>query len=482
MLMNRIPVDILIAIVEKGGTLRTGIDVYSDSGLLLLDRDMLVSDPEVLRKVKRNGVRKIPLSAGAASGIWEASGKAVPLAHGRPASAGPSRKPLSGSPPAVPEMDARLREIQDLKTAAEEKYQAAETCIQRVLDDIRRTGGEFDYREVERTVDNLTGFLGDSGNPFAYLTREIDAFDDYLIRHSIHVCAIGTAVVNQFNTWFSTRVNDQILSATDGPGRPETSDTAAENRGFKCWYPREVRDIAIGMFLHDVGKALVPSSILNSPGPLTPEELSLARRHSHDFGVRICRRNRIDNPFVVNTIRFHHAPLFDNEADSYPDHVPPWELPLYVRICKLADIFDAMASRSSYHEAFNQISAVTDIFRRYADQDTMLKLILHTFVMTIGTHPPGSILFLKNGQMACVLDSRGPIVVAFTDSRGRPLAGRPEPLDLGEAVKKDDGLAIDTGKRVRTLKEIQGLFPDYLKTGTLLENAPETFEPESNMK
>ena len=40
-----------------------------------------------------------------------------------------------------------------------------------------------------------------------------------------------------------------------------------------------LRQIARGAFLHDIGKMGVPDSILRKPGPLTPDERAVMRKH-----------------------------------------------------------------------------------------------------------------------------------------------------------------------------------------------------------
>ncbi len=43
--------------------------------------------------------------------------------------------------------------------------------------------------------------------------------------------------------------------------------------------PEEVRDIGLASLLHDLGKMLVPDSILTKPGPLSAEEWEIIRQH-----------------------------------------------------------------------------------------------------------------------------------------------------------------------------------------------------------
>ena len=107
----------------------------------------------------------------------------------------------------------------------------------------------------------------------------------------------------------------------------------------------------------------------------------------------ILEKNRLDNPFVKNVVKYHHSPLFKGEEGCYPEDRHHIENPPYVKICKLADIYDAMTSKRSYKDAFNPIAVVTEIFRKYADKDFLLQFIIHSFVKVVGIYPPGSIVF-----------------------------------------------------------------------------------------
>jgi len=51
----------------------------------------------------------------------------------------------------------------------------------------------------------------------------------------------------------------------------------------------QIRVIARGAFLHDIGKMAIPDAILRKPGPLTPEEVSIMREHCY-HGYQIVKK------------------------------------------------------------------------------------------------------------------------------------------------------------------------------------------------
>ncbi len=103
----------------------------------------------------------------------------------------------------------------------------------------------------------------------------------------------------------------------------------------------------MGAVLHDVGKTIVPESILNKPGPLTPEEWEIMRRHTI-AGVELL--SDIDFPWDIRPmVRSHHEHW---DGGGYPDGLKGEEIPLAARILCVADVFDALTTARSYRSAY----------------------------------------------------------------------------------------------------------------------------------
>ncbi|SLM31545.1 conserved hypothetical protein [Desulfamplus magnetovallimortis] len=497
MIESKINIDDLIEIVRNGGKVKTGIDVYNDSGVLLLERDIVVSQVKTLEIIKAQGVRTLPLNPENYGGIWDADGNYLKLDH--PSSQTPSEQdssrnsgasdrrllndsavnssdsPANGAKASDAaaagvshpgELERRLKEISSFKKVAAEKYDTAKSQAGKVMDDIRKTGGRFEYDDVQKSVSDLVALCKRSENPFAYLSRDLFKYDDYLLSHCVNVCAIGCAILYRFNTSFSNVVNRHI--ATAFPANPSSSVSsmlpASDDLPYRCYLKDDIEDIAMGFFLHDIGKVLIPEAVLYKKGRLTAMEFDMIRRHSYVMGAAIIEKNGLKNTVIKNIVKYHHAALFTGEKRCYPGEITPAEIPLYVKMCKLADIYDAMISKQCYKEAYNPIGAVTDIFRKYAGKDNMLQFILHAFVKSTGIYPTGSIIYLMNGQMAYVLEGRGPLVLPFTDSKGNTLDHAVSPVDLGES-SLDSSLRPDTFRTIQNPVDVYDQLPSYLKPG-----------------
>ncbi len=471
---SRISIDNLIEIVRTGGKVKTGVDVYNGQDILLLEKDVLVEKVKILEIVKDNGIKWVPLSSAFNGGLWDSQGNLIKVqSDGLVDLQDPATRQIAEpviEPPgdnvfpdtATNEIEMRLLEIEEIKKQAVKKYNDAKKSIKKVLTDIKNTGGEFDYDEVQANVSNLVDFLVIADSPFSYLTQEIFSYDDYLYNHSINVCAIGTAVVNRFNTQFSNIVDDLLKGNTTDIYNPFEEENKKQGNSFSCYYSGELTDISLGFFLHDIGKIIVADEILNKQGRLTELEFDEVKKHSYEYGVELVDKNQLKNSVIRNIINYHHAPLFEGEQRCYPNDKKHTQIPLYTRICKLADIYDAMTSKRCYKEAVNPISVVTQIFRTYAKKDQMLQHIIHAFVKSIGIYPPGSIIFLRNGQMAYVLESDGPLVIPFTDNKENTLRQKPDPINIS-ASQIDEAKKVDNRRSVKMPRDVYDILPPYLK-------------------
>jgi HD-GYP domain-containing protein (c-di-GMP phosphodiesterase class II) len=122
---------------------------------------------------------------------------------------------------------------------------------------------------------------------------------------------------------------------------------------------RERRDAEFVALLHDVGKVRVPNSIINKPGPLTPEERTVMERHTIE-GERLLHRVGGLLGEIGRVIRSCHEHW---DGKGYPDGLAGDEIPLLARIVACCDAFNAMTSDRSYRKALPQHEAVAELRR-----------------------------------------------------------------------------------------------------------------------
>lgn len=101
-----------------------------------------------------------------------------------------------------------------------------------------------------------------------------------------------------------------------------------------------------GAYLHDIGKVEVPPEILNKPGKLDQDEWEVIKKHP-DWGGNIVRPLTLLSA-IVPLIRHHHE---NYDGTGYPDGLAGEEIPLFARILRIADSFDAMTTDRPYKAA-----------------------------------------------------------------------------------------------------------------------------------
>src|SRR5882757_5934532 len=144
---------------------------------------------------------------------------------------------------------------------------------------------------------------------------------------------------------------------TEGHSRRVTAYTIAlaEAMGLEA---DELRVIARGAFLHDIGKIATPDSILLKPGKLSDEEMAIMKQHC-ERGYEMVRKI----PFLRDAaeIVYAHQERFD--GTGYPRGLKGEEIPLGARIFTIADSLDAMISDRPYRRALPMSHAREEIKR-----------------------------------------------------------------------------------------------------------------------
>jgi putative nucleotidyltransferase with HDIG domain len=108
----------------------------------------------------------------------------------------------------------------------------------------------------------------------------------------------------------------------------------------------------IGALLHDIGKIIVPTEVLNKPGKLTPEEWEIMKRHP-EAGLELVAD--IDFPGDIHAIIRNHHERWD--GTGYPDGLAGENIPFAARILCVADVYDALTTTRSYRPGLTHARA-----------------------------------------------------------------------------------------------------------------------------
>ncbi|HOY09461.1 MAG TPA: HD domain-containing protein [Candidatus Omnitrophota bacterium] len=114
--------------------------------------------------------------------------------------------------------------------------------------------------------------------------------------------------------------------------------------------------------LHDLGKIGVVDKILKKPGPLTPQEMEMMKKHP-EIGEGIIKPIRSLKK-LCDLIRHHHEKL---DGTGYPDGLTGDQLHPLVRILQVSDIYDALTTNRPYRDPFTSQQAI-DTLKSMKDQ------------------------------------------------------------------------------------------------------------------
>jgi len=142
---------------------------------------------------------------------------------------------------------------------------------------------------------------------------------------------------------------------TEGHSRRVTAFTIAIARAMGL-AGDQIRIIARGAFLHDIGKMAIPDDILRKPGKLTPDQTTIMREHCYK-GYQIVKKI----PFLQDAcdIIYSHQERFD--GSGYPRGLRGTEIPLGARIFAVADTLDAITSDRPYRSRQSDEAARKEI-------------------------------------------------------------------------------------------------------------------------
>ena len=170
---------------------------------------------------------------------------------------------------------------------------------------------------VEGLVDVLQGYNLDS---LQDLIGNLSFHDFYTYDHSINVSMYCIIIYRALNPGAT---KEQVLNA-----------------GF-------------GGLLHDLGKIKIPTEIINKAGKLTAEEFAEIQKHP-GLGFEILASSGIlvpkgiDIGLLKNVVYQHHENV---DGTGYPRKLKSDEIDVYAKITAVADFFDAITTKRSYHEA-----------------------------------------------------------------------------------------------------------------------------------
>ncbi|QSX41712.1 HD-GYP domain-containing protein [Shewanella cyperi] len=158
-----------------------------------------------------------------------------------------------------------------------------------------------------------------------------------------------------------------------------------------------IQQLAIGAYLHDVGKIMVPDAILNKPGKLSDAEFELMKSHA-SHSIAIMRKTPGLSPLSLEVAALHHEKL---NGKGYPMGVSSEQISRYGRMISICDIFDALTANRCYKDGYSQVKAF-NILRALAANNELDAELVDQFIRCMGVYPVGSVVQLESNRLAIV--------------------------------------------------------------------------------
>jgi HD-GYP domain-containing protein (c-di-GMP phosphodiesterase class II) len=309
----------------------------------------------------------------------------------------------------VPELKKAIKPVKRI-SAQEEQAEAAriikksKSAVISMFKDVR-LGKAVNIEAVMPLVEEISASITRNEGALISLVR-LKKQDDYTYMHSVAVCALMTALGKQL-------------------GLPEA----------------EIRQVGLAGLLHDLGKSQVPLEVLNKPSALTDDEFKLVKLHPQK-GHELLIQANINDPITLDVCLHHHEKI---DGSGYPHQLKDSDISLYAKMGAVCDVYDAVTSNRPYKAGWEPGISL----KRMAQWATHFdQIVFKAFVKSVGIYPIGSVVILKSGRLAIVIDQSiksltQPIVKVFFSTKAKARI-QVEVLDLSQSSVNDEIIGHET--------------------------------------
>jgi len=155
--------------------------------------------------------------------------------------------------------------------------------------------------------------------------------------------------------------------------------------------------LGVGALLHDIGKVMIPSEILDKPGNLTRDEFEIMKTHV-PLGVEILENAKGIPPMAIELARRHHERY---NGTGYMAGLRGNEIGDFGMIAAIVDQYDAMVSPHVYREARSPYDTLRGM---YELRNTEFHGgLVEQFIQCMGIYPIGSIVEMNDASVAVVI-------------------------------------------------------------------------------
>lgn len=351
-----------------------------------------IKDENRIQEIIRTGIREVYIDSTLGLDVD------APTAEEAHALADNSMREILSRPPSSQDPVPARTPLKDEIARARSIVTTAQRLLREMMDDARM-GRPIAIAPLAEVVEAISASV--LRNPSAMnVVCRLKRFDDYTFQHSLNVC---------------------ILLASLG----RTVELGID----------QMKRVALGGIMHDIGKTRVSQAILRKPGRLTEEEFNHMKRHVNEGAAIVAN---LDVPEETRLVISEHHERY--EGKGYPRGIEGRDISLWGRMAAIADVYDAISSDRYYHKALSPPEAMRKIFewgKFHFDPE-----LVQAFVRTLGIYPVGSLVRLRSGRLAVVREHHPdrllkPLVRVVYDAV-RATHIPPEELDLAGPHAGDD--------------------------------------------
>lgn len=199
---------------------------------------------------------------------------------------------------------------------------------------------------------------------------------------------------------------------------------------------KALHNIGISALLHDIGKMLVPDTILKKKGGLDPGEWQELINHTAHGRDLLMLSNDIYHGAV--DVAYAHHEHFD--GTGYPRGLKGVAIPEYARIVAITDFYDSVTASRSYSQPKTSTEALKLLYEERGKRFDAT--FVDAFMKMSGLYPPGTIVELTSGEVGIVIETNHryqhlPQVMIMLDSNKNPIDYQMKNLADIEAGKLD---------------------------------------------
>ena len=197
---------------------------------------------------------------------------------------------------------------------------------------------------------------------------------------------------------------DALLWMLNVQGDEDSYRTAMENCTLGLAFGRhlglhmsDIRTLAVGMLVLDVGKFKVPADIINKPGTLTKKEFTEVKKHV-EYGVDMLKKIGGFNEAVINMVQTHHERL---NGSGYPNGLEGSQIPVFGRIAAIIDSYSSMSRKTTYRDAIAPHKILQELYK-WRNKHYQAELV-EQFLQCVGVYPTGSLVEMTTGEVGIVV-------------------------------------------------------------------------------